>query len=224
MTRRSEHMPFGMIVLAAVTVLLLFGVGQRVLDRLKLDDKTAILFMVAILAGGFIPDIPIGRNFYVNIGGSLVPMALAIYLFLKAETNYERLRAAIASVLSSAAVYAAGRLMPHEPETIVIDPNYVYGAIAGVIGYLFGRSRRSAFIAGIMGVIFADLIQGIENMIRGIPTEIRLGGAGGVDAVVISGLIAVLLAEVFGELRERLQGGTAAKDMTHEKQEGDGNK
>ena len=33
------------------------------------------------------------------------------------------------------------------------------------------------------------------------------------DAVVISGLLAVLLAEVVGELRERLQGGTEKKHM-----------
>lgn len=42
MMRRNERMPFGMIVLTVVSVLLLFGVGQRVLDRLRLDDKTAI--------------------------------------------------------------------------------------------------------------------------------------------------------------------------------------
>ena len=41
----------------------------------------------------------------------------------------------------------------------------------------------------------------------------RLGSAGAVDTVVISGFLAVLLAEVVGELRERLQGGTEKKHM-----------
>jgi len=210
-------MPFGMIILVAATVLVLFGVGQRVLDRMRLSDKAAILFMAGIFIGSLIPDIPLGRNFYVNLGGAIIPVALAIYLFIKAETGYEKVRAVLASVLSAVAVYTAGRLMPHEPETIVVDPNYIYGVIAGGIGYLFGRSRRSAFIAGILGLILADIIQGIENMLQGIPTQVRLGGAGALDAVVISGFIAVLLAEIFGELRERLQGGTADKNTEPER-------
>jgi hypothetical protein len=37
-----------------------------------------------------------------------------------------------------------------------------------------------------------------------------------VDAVVIAGLLAVLLAEVVGEFRERIQGGTAKKAMVYQ--------
>ena len=75
----------------------------------------------------------------------------------------------MASLVAGAAIYAAGRLLPHEPESIIFDPNYASGIIAGVVAYLFGRSRRASFIAGIMGVILADIAQGIENIIRGIP-------------------------------------------------------
>ena len=131
----------------------------------------------------------------------------------------EKARAAIAAILSGLGVYLAGRYMPSEPETIIIDPNYAYGIIAGVIGYLFGRSRRASFIAGVLGVILADLAQAIENILLGIPTRIRLGGAGAVDTVVIAGFLAVILAEVVGELRERIQGGTAKKSMVYQQGE-----
>ena len=66
----------------------------------------------------------------------------------KAGTGIDRLRAGIAAVLSGLGVYLAGRYMPSEPETITIDPNHVYGIIAGIIAYLFGPPRRSSFIAG----------------------------------------------------------------------------
>jgi len=209
-------MPLGLTLLIVATILVLFGVGQRILDRMRLSDKTAVLFMLAIFVGSLIPDIPLGRNFYINIGGAVVPLILVIYLFAKAGTGMERARAAVAAVLSALGVYLAGRYMPSEPETIMIDPNYVYGVIAGVIGYLFGRSRRASFIAGVLGVLLADLAQWTENMLRGIPARIRLGGAGAVDAVVIAGLLAVLLAEVVGEFRERIQGGTAKKAMVYQ--------
>jgi len=209
-------MPLGLTLLIVATILVLFGVGQRMLDRMRLSDKTAVLFMVAIFVGSLIPDIPLGRNAYINIGGAIVPLILVIYLFAKAGTAMEKLRAVVASILSALGVYLAGRYMPAEPETIIIDPNYVYGIIAGIIGYLFGRSRRASFIAGVLGVLLADLGQWIENLLRGVPSRLRLGGAGAVDAVVISGFLAVLLAEVIGELRERLQGGTAKKAMIYE--------
>ena len=102
---------------------------------------------------------------------------------------------------------------------MLIDPNYVYGIIAGVIAYLFGRSRRASFIAGIVGVLLADIAQGVINYMNNLPTPVRLGGAGAVDAVVISGFLAVLLAEIVGEIREKIQGGTEKKNMGYDKGE-----
>ena len=206
-------MPLGLTLLVVASILILFGVGHQVLDRMRLNDKTALLFMTGIFIGALLPDISFGNRFSINLGGAVIPFILAVYLFIKAGTGKEKGRAVLASLAAGAAIYLAGRLLPHEPETIMIDPNYVYGIMAGIIAYLFGRSRRSSFIAGIMGVILADIAQGIENIIRGIPAPVRLGSAGAVDTVVISGFLAVLLAEVVGELRERLQGGMEKKHM-----------
>jgi hypothetical protein len=206
-------MPLGLTLLVVASILVLFGVGHRILDRMRLNDKQALLFMAAIFIGGLIPDITLGRNFSINLGGAVVPLILAVYLYVKAGTQKEKSRAILASLISGAAIYLAGRLLPHEPETMPFDPNYAYGIIAGIVAYLFGRSRRASFIAGIVGVILADIAQGIENIISNIPAPVRLGSAGALDAVVISGLLAVMLAELVGELREKMQGGTAKKHM-----------
>ncbi len=212
-------MPLGLTLLVVASILVLFGVGQRLLDRMRLNDKTALLFMAAIFIGSLVPDISLGRYFSINLGGAVVPLVLVVYLYVKAGTREEKSRSVWATLLSGAAIYLAGRLLPHEPETMFIDPNYVYGILAGIIAYLFGRSRRASFIAGVAGVLLADIAQGIENTIRNIPAPIRLGGAGAVDTVVISGFLAVILAELVGELRERLQGGTRKKHMQFENAE-----
>jgi hypothetical protein len=212
--QRGDYiMPLGLTLLVVASILVLFGVGHRILDRMRLNDKQALLFMAAIFIGGLIPDITLGRNFSINLGGAVVPLILAVYLYVKAGTQKEKSRAILASLISGAAIYLAGRLLPHEPETMPFDPNYAYGIIAGIVAYLFGRSRRASFIAGIVGVILADIAQGIENIISNIPAPVRLGSAGALDAVVISGLLAVMLAELVGELREKMQGGTAKKHM-----------
>ncbi|NLI60700.1 MAG: DUF1614 domain-containing protein [Clostridiales bacterium] len=212
-------MSLGLTLLVVVGILFLFGIGHSVLDRMRLSDKAAMLFMAAILVGSFIPNIPLGRRLSINIGGAIIPLVLAIYVFFKAGTVKEKTRSILASILAGIGVFAASRLLPHEPETMLIDPNYVYGIIAGIIAYLFGRSRRASFIAGIVGVLLADIAQGIINYMNNLPTPVRLGGAGAVDAVVISGFLAVILAEVVGELREKIQGGTKKKNMGFDKGE-----
>ena len=69
-------MTIGLILLTVTGLLILFGVGQRVLDRLRLTDMQAIVFIVLIIAGGFVPDIPVTDRFAFNIGGALLSLIL----------------------------------------------------------------------------------------------------------------------------------------------------
>ena len=200
-------MTLGLILLVIAGVLVLFGVGQRVLDKLRLTDRQALLFIALIIAGGFVPDIPVTPQFSFNIGGALIPLGLCVYLWIKADTAAERIRSIAAALVTGAAVYALGRFMPDEPETIVIDPGYMHGLAAGVIGYLFGRSRRGAFIAGVVGVMLASVASAVQVWSMGISQRLVLGGAGAFDVIVMSGLIAVLLCELIGEISERIKRG-----------------
>jgi len=200
-------MTLGLVLLIITALLVLFGAGQRVLDRLHLTDRQALLFIGLIIAGGFVPDIPVTPQFSFNIGGALIPLGLCVYLWIKADTAGERIRSIIAALLTATAVYALGRFMPDEPETIVIDPGYMHGLAAGIIGYIFGQSRRGAFIAGVLGVILANVASAVYVWNRGVDQRLVLGGAGAFDVIVMSGLIAVLLSELIGEIFERIKRG-----------------
>ena len=50
-------MTIGSILLAASAVLVLLGVGQRVLDKMRLSDRAALILIAAMFVGGLIPDI-----------------------------------------------------------------------------------------------------------------------------------------------------------------------
>lgn len=196
-------MSVGLIVLAGVSALVLFGVAQRVLDRMQLTDRAALMIAAAIFFGGLIPDIRMGRV-AVNLGGAVVPLGVCVWLLVKTDTRKEIVRALVGSVLTGIAVYALGRLLPAEPEKFVIDPNYLYGIAGGIVAYLLGRSRRAAFICGVLGVILADTTTALINWGNGVNTTLVLGGAGAMDTIVISGILAVLLAELVGEILERM--------------------
>lgn len=203
----AENMTTGLILLVIAGILVVLGAGQRVLDKLRLTDRQALFFIALIIAGGFIPEIPVTPLFSFNIGGALIPLALCVYLWIKADTAGERIRCVLAALLTGTAVFFLGRLMPDEPEEIMIDPGYMHGLAAGVIGYVFGKSRRGAFVAGVVGVMLASVASAALVWSRGISQRLVLGGAGAFDVIVISGLMAVLLSELIGEIFERIKRG-----------------
>ncbi|MDR3591451.1 MAG: DUF1614 domain-containing protein [Negativicutes bacterium] len=202
-------LPIGMIVLLVVGVLVYFGVAQRILDRMRLTDKQALAFIAAIIVGSFI-NIPISRTpveLTVNVGGALLPAILAVWLIVTADETSERIRAVAASVLVMAAVLAGSLYLPYEPENMFMDPKLIYGIAAGIIAYLAGRSRRSAYIGGTLGIVLSDIAHYYTITRAGIPGTTSIGGAGAFDVVIIAGIFAVMIAELVGETREKIQGG-----------------
>lgn len=196
-------MSIGMILLILIALLILFGVLERTLDRMALTDRQALLLVALIFLGGWLPDLRLGKVM-VNIGGAILPLGICLYLFFHADTGKERGRCLFASVLSAAAITAISWLFPADPSAMPFDPLLLYGAAGGIVAWLLGRSRRSAFIAGVLGVIIADVAGGISVLLKGIDQPISLGGAGAVDAIVLSGVTAVMLCELVGEVTERL--------------------
>lgn len=201
-------MTIGMILLIIVAILILLGVGQRILDRLRLNDKLALLFIALIIGLGFVPDIRVTPIFAFNLGGAVIPLALCIYLFIKADTAWERWRCILASLATGAAIFAIGWFAPDEPETITVDPIILYGLAAGLIAYIFGRSRRCAFIAGVIGMMLSNTANAFYVWSKGVEQDFILGGAGALDGIVVAGLVGVLLAELLGEIIERMKRGT----------------
>ena len=199
-------MSVGMIVLTALAVLIFFGVLQRVLDRMYLTDRQALAVAAAMFVGTLIPNINLGPV-ALNIGGALIPLAVCVFLFIRADTGLERWRTVLGSFLTGAAIFGLSLILPSEPEQLVIEPMWLYAICGGLLAWILGRSRRGAFICGVLGVMLADTATAIVNWSRGIEQQLVLGGAGVADAVVVSGVLAVLLCELVGEIVERMARG-----------------
>ena len=195
-------MSVGMILLTATAILVFFGAAQRVLDKLRMTDRTALVLIALMFFGTLIPNVVIG-SVSISIGGAVIPAGICVYLLIRAGTTKERVRSIVGSLITAGIIYAFSALMPDEPETIILDPLYLCGLVGGLVAYLLGRSRRGAFICGVFGVLLADAAVGIANRLQGIDQPLILGGAGVFDTAVISGLLGVILSELVGELIER---------------------
>ena len=192
-------MTLTLTILTAIIILLMFGAGQKILDNLRLNDKQAIIILIAIAIGIAIPPIYIGDYFAVSIGGYIIPFALCIYMLISCGFSRDLLRAIIGTLLVAGIIYALDWLLPsNTAEDIVVDNTFVYGLVAGVVAYILGRSRRNAFICAVFGISLAQIIQWIINFYMDTPTILGLGVGGAFSTYVIAILISVGLAEFLG--------------------------
>lgn len=185
-------------LLTILAVVIYLGLLQRTLDRMRLSDRAALLIIGILAIGTWIPDVPIGMA-RINLGSTLVPLGLAIYLIGTADTYKEQVRGTAAIIATAIAVQLLDWLLPQEPGAMFIEPLYIYGIAAGIIGYIVGRSRRAAFVGGMMGVLVADIVILLQQLPLTRPYQL---GGGILDSSLIAGIIGVGFAEIFGEARE----------------------
>ncbi|HOA35600.1 MAG: DUF1614 domain-containing protein [Dethiobacteria bacterium] len=200
----------GIMLVVIVTAIIYLILLHRVLDRLRMDKKTALILVALMYAGGFLPSLPLGGGLALNIGGMGIPLGICAYLVIKTPEKEEKLRGPLTALAGAALVWSLDRLLPINPGSLgyELDPLYLPAAAAGLIAYLLGRSRRAAFIGGVGSIFLMDLSSWVENMVRGFRyIPVLLGGGGVFDAALVAGVVGTLLAELIGEVKERLGGG-----------------
>lgn len=194
-------LPFSVTLLALLTILIFLGLGERILDNMRLTDSAAVLILILMILGHFLPTIFISRRLAVNLGG-FIPVGVALYLLIT-TSRLEQKRAALVSFLTGLLILLSDKLLPLLPG--VLDPVLSGGIFAGLLATILGRSRRSAFIAGLLGIFLVDLANFLQLQFQGISQPIVLGSGGLFSSMVISAFLAVVIAEVIGEIREKLQ-------------------
>ncbi len=199
----------GMLSLLVVTALIYLGFLHRVLDRMRLTKVQALVILIAMLAAGFLPNLPIAGGLSINVGGALIPVGVSLYLIVTADQAAEKRRALITAGVVAVITFFTEKILPlHGDFGFDLDPLFVPAVNAAITAYLLGRSRRAAFIGGIFGVLLTDILAWSENFfLYRLHVPIVLGSTGVFGAAVIGGMGAVLLAELLGETLERIQGG-----------------
>lgn len=195
-------MSVSLVILSILILLVMFGVGQRILDSLRLNDKQALVILICICIGIVIPPIWIGKYFCFSIGGFLIPFALSVYLLISCGWSRDLARAFFGTILVAGIIYGLEWLLPSSPEGMIIDNTYIYGIVAGVVAYALGRSRRNAFVSAILGLSLAQLIQWLVNLSLNTPTILGLGVGGAFGTYIVSIIISVAVSEFLGRCFE----------------------
>lgn len=131
----------------------------------------------------------------VNVGGCLIPGALAIYEFFHLILGGW---SAVGSVLLASGIntWVCYRLARPLPNVGIVMPALIPPLVAATCAVLLlpGNAPPVAFIAGVMGPLLgADLLH-LREIPRISTGMASIGGAGTFDGIVLSGIIAVYLA------------------------------
>lgn len=131
----------------------------------------------------------------VNVGGCVVPCLIAAYELIRiAHEGPFALVVTIGSIVINTAI--CYRLVRPMPKAGLALPPFVPALVAAACGLFFIRELAPsiAFTSGVLGpLIGADLLhlRDVRRMHAGIAS---IGGAGTFDGIVLSGLVATLLA------------------------------
>jgi uncharacterized membrane protein len=192
------------------------------LVKLHLSFDTAVLLVIGIVVGGFInipvkrlsrtEDVPvypyaafgISRGFprlqrhrsdtiiAVNVGGCVIPVALALYELVHLDAAM-LLAVAIIAAVNIVVCYLLATPVAGVGITL---PGLVPALVAAILALLLAHAQAApvAFVAGIAGpLVGADLLhlKDISKMATGAAS---IGGAGTFDGIVLSGIVAAYLA------------------------------
>lgn len=129
----------------------------------------------------------------VNLGGCIIPSALALYQLARLFNTGMIVLPVIAIIINVIICY---RLSELKEGVGILLPAYLPGLVAALCGLLLTpeNSPAVAFAAGILGpLIGADLMR-LQQIVKLNSGTASIGGAGTFDGIVISGFIALLLS------------------------------
>ncbi|MBT3070771.1 DUF1614 domain-containing protein [Rhodomicrobium sp. Az07] len=218
-----------MAALFVLGVLIKVGLIRYVYTRLGISPLSAILLLLASLAGSYVnvplahfPDETVvvvhqyvdffgmevelprqvdwpGTIIAINIGGAVIPILLSLYLL---TTNRIWLPSIAATAVVSAVCYMVAEPVPGAGIMIPIFIPPLFACAAALI-VAWNKAPAVAYVSGSLGTLIgADLLNLDE--IRKIGTPVAsIGGAGTFDGIFVTGIFAVILATLVGAISER---------------------
>ena len=140
-----------------------------------------------------------GTVIAVNVGGAVIPGLLSLYLVVR---NRLWMRGLIATAIVAAVCHALAQPVPGLGIAL---PVFVPPLSAAAVALLLSRRRAGplAYICGSFGALIgADLLN--LGKIQGLGAPVAsIGGAGTFDGIFLTGVLAVLIASIFGPSNRR---------------------
>jgi uncharacterized membrane protein len=147
-------------------------------------------------------EVPVVRHWQgtviaVNVGGAVIPTLMSIYLLVTRELW------AKAVVATAAVAIVIHWLADPVPGLGIAVPVFVPVLITAAVAMLLSRADAAplAYIAGSLGTLIGADLSNLDK-VRGLGAPVAsIGGAGTFDGIFLTGILAVLLANLYAPSR-----------------------
>ena len=202
-----------LVLLAIISLIFIYFFWRLTTDAFRqigFGRWQAILISFGCIVGGLfnIPLTQVGVDHQlvsiaVNVGGCLIPVLVSLEIILRKRTDIKRTLIGVAIIMLL--TYILARPVPGKGIMIAF---YLPPLFAAVCGILLAKNRRNApsvaYISGTMGTLLgADILHlitpnAISKLTFGFPSPLLLsiGGAGVIDGIFLTGVMAVFLASL----------------------------
>jgi uncharacterized membrane protein len=178
--------------------LIQFDAIRAAFESLGMTPAGAGLLLVGSAAGSFV-DLPVAfvrawgprTIIAVNVGGCVVPVAFATWVFFHSGMPASTAATAVA------AVAAVSRMSSRvQPGVGVTMPAFVapMAALVAAVVLAPGSPAPLAYVAGTFGVLLGADFGRLREALRQDAPMLSIGGAGTRDGIFMAGIVAVLLA------------------------------
>jgi len=180
-------------------------------EKLGLAPEAFFAILLCMFIGSFI-NIPLGRRklvevqesrFFglvrrtrmrsyglsVNVGGALIPIALALYLLFRVPLQETLLATALLIIIS----YKLAKYVPNRGITVPLLFPPLFATIFALI-LAPEAAPAVAFISGVFGVLIGADILHLPRVLRSEQGILSIGGAGVFDGIFLIAIVAAFLA------------------------------
>ncbi|MGB7034284.1 MAG: DUF1614 domain-containing protein [Xanthobacteraceae bacterium] len=143
-----------------------------------------------------------GTVIAVNIGGAVIPTLLSLYLLIKRDLW---MKGAIATAIVAVVLHWLANPVPGLGIAI---PVFVPVLVTAAVALILSRQDAAplAYIGGALGTLIGADLTNLDK-VRGLGAPVAsIGGAGTFDGIFLTGILSVLIANLYAGPRQYLAG------------------
>ncbi|MGI6003933.1 MAG: hypothetical protein ACOX88_00750 [Christensenellales bacterium] len=191
------------IMWVALLVLIIFDVAPDTMKTLKIKQLPAIGICVLALVLGNLPGFVAGNWLVLNIGWTVVPLAVYIYLFVRTRDTWQRIGSILAPVVLAYVMYILGRSMPDEMNISWQDGYVWYGMLIGAFCAALAPGSAGAVMGCILSGFVAGTSQSLISRMRGIYVPVSVGTDQTMAVMLIAVISALIVRWLIAHVKHR---------------------
>ena len=208
-------MSLGFNLLICSVLLVLSGLPKRLIDQMSMPYPEVCGMLMLMVLCVNTSDIRLFGDFYINIGGFILPTAFCCMLLYSMEKG-ERLPAVWGAVLCGGASFLFYEIMANGVDMLFASPAYFHALCCMAFSMLLQPRMAQGMVSMVFGFYLSGVISYIDQAVGASAASLALGSGTQFDALFLCTLVLVLCYRLYTLLSSALKMSKPHKKQTAE--------